>query len=144
MSASFELRYKGQEDHLMMPPLTKLMVAQSLYDILFQYLLTPEMEQKLQAFTKKIEAYLDTKTYRQTPFSIPVQELAFLDEGLEELKMLCWVPLPVHIFEVTIPGAGADEAGQAARDEAERILADLFVFNWRGDSEIIVYPSELM
>lgn len=141
MNQPFAMKYVGQEEHLMAPPISKLFLAQSLYEVLFQYILDADMEEKLQAFTKKVEAHLDTKTFRKTPFSVPMEEVAFLDEGLSELKLLMWQKIPVFIFEVDIPVALDNPAYEAAKEAVERVFNELFVYVWRGEKEILVYPG---
>ena len=64
----FSMRYIGKEDHLMMPSLTKLVVTQSLYDMLFQYVLTPEKEQRLLDFINQIRTHMNDNAYRNSPF----------------------------------------------------------------------------
>ncbi|MGE5397469.1 MAG: hypothetical protein ACM3MK_08055 [Chitinophagales bacterium] len=133
---SFSLKYVGQEDHLMMPALTTLTVTQSLYEMLFQYVLTPEREQKLIEFIDRIRVYLSSQGHEKAPFSIKVDELSFLEEGLEELRLLCWQSIPVYIFEIQW-----NEAEPENNEAVESVLKDLLVFNWKGDSQILVYPS---
>ncbi|MGE5404130.1 MAG: hypothetical protein ACM3PP_04240 [Candidatus Saccharibacteria bacterium] len=143
--SKFNLRYIGQEQHLMMPRLTTITTTQALYDILFQYVMTPEKEEKLISFIDRIRRHFDANTYRNTPFSLPEDELAFLeDEGLEELKLMCWQPIPVHVFDLEINAAEGSLQFQEYVDLAENLLAELFVFNWRGPSQIIVFPPEAL
>ena len=137
----FNMRYLGKEDHLVMPPLTKLVATQALYDMLFQYVLTPEKEQKLLDFINRIHAHLSDNAYRNTPFSVPVAEMQFLEEGLEELKLLCWQVMPVHVFEIeySVPVSSPDF--EPIKDQVELILSDICVYNWQGDDRILVYSS---
>ncbi|NLB17287.1 MAG: hypothetical protein GX825_00770 [Syntrophomonadaceae bacterium] len=135
------MKYIGKEDHLMMPPLSKLVVTQALYDMLFQYVLTPEKEKNLLDFINRIEVHQKSNQYRSTPFSLPVEELQFLEEGIEELKLLCWQLVPVHIFEIDIPALPSSEDYDKAKDQIEQILTDLFVFNWQGENQILVYST---
>ena len=125
----------------MMPPLSKLVVTQALYDMLFQYVLTPEKEKNLLDFINRIEVHQKSNQYRSTPFSLPVEELQFLEEGIEELKLLCWQLVPVHIFEIDIPALPSSEDYDKAKDQIEQILTDLFVFNWQGENQILVYST---
>lgn len=141
MEGLFNLRYLGKEDHLMMPPLTKLVVTQTLYDILFQYVLTPDKERKLLDFIGRIQVHMSDNAYRDTPFSVPVTEMQFLEEGLEELKMLCWQVVPVHLFAVEFPVPESSCQPEAVKDQADLILSDLFVYNWEGDNRILVYST---
>jgi len=135
------MRYLGKEDHLVMPPLTKLVATQALYDMLFQYVLTPEKEQKLLDFINRIQTHLSDNAYRNTPFSIPVEEMQFLGEGLEELKLLCWQVMPVYVFEIeySVPVSSPDF--EAAKDQVELVLSDIFLYNWQGDHRILVYSG---
>lgn len=141
MQETFTMKYIGKEDHLMMPPLSKLVVTQALYDMLFQYVLTPEKEKNLLDFINRIEVHQKSNQYRSTPFSLPVEELQFLEEGIEELKLLCWQLVPVHIFEIDIPALPSSEDYDKAKDQIEQILTDLFVFNWQGENQILVYST---
>ncbi len=141
MQGLFGMRFIGKEDHLLMPPLTKLVVTQSLYDILFQYMLTPEQEQSLLNFLNRIQKHLAENPYRRTPFSVRVDELEFLEEGIKELKLLCWQQAPVHLFEIDYPEAATEEERERLKDQTEQILAELFVYNWQGDDLILVYST---
>ncbi|MGE5544309.1 MAG: hypothetical protein ACM3UW_04985 [Bacillota bacterium] len=125
----------------MMPALTKLVVTQSLYDILFQYVLTPEKEQKLLDFINRIQSHLSDNAYRNTPFSVPVEEMRFLEEGLEELKLLCWQEVPVHIFEIGFSVPESSPEFESVKDQVDLILSDLFVYNWQGENRILVYST---
>jgi hypothetical protein len=140
----FQITYVGKEDHMMMPLLSTLVVTQTLYDILFQYMVTPEKEQKLLDFINKIQNYLDNKPYPNRPFSLPVEELEFLEEGLQELKLLCWQTIPVYVFEVNplVPSDSPDY--EPARQEMDKILSDLLVFGWQGENRILVYPPAVI
>jgi len=141
MRNSFSLKYIGKEDHLIMPSLTKLVVTQTLYDILFQYVIEPEKERKLLEFIERIRTHMSDNAYRNTPFSVPVTEMQFLEEGLEELKLLCWQVAPVYTFAVEFPLSPEAEGYEAVRDEVGQILSDLFVYNWQGNDRILVYSA---
>lgn len=141
MQATFAMKYLRKEDHLMMPSLAKLVVTQALYEMLFQYVLTPEKEKDLLDFINRIEVHQKNNQYRTTPFSLPVEELQFLEEGIEELKLLCWQLVPVHVFEIEIPFPPSSGDYDRAKDQTEQILTDLFVFNWQGENEILVYST---
>lgn len=132
---AFQLNYLGQEEHLLLPNVTSIKVVQHLYDVLFQYAITPEEEAKLQSFIELMESHIKSKP--KAPFSMPLSKLEFLDEGLEELKMLNWMQLEASVFEIVT--AGNDE-------ELERIiemLESMLVFNRKGDNIIYVYPKGL-
>lgn len=137
----FNMRYFGKEDHLVMPALTKLVVTQTLYDILFQYVLTPEKEQKLLDFINRIRSHLNDNAYRNTPFSVPVAEMQFLEEGLEELKLLCWQVVPVYVFEIEYSVPGSSSEFESVKDQVDLVLSDLFVYNWQGENRILVYST---
>ena len=141
MQGLFNMRYLGKEDHLMMPSLTKLVVTQSLYDILFQYVLTPDKEQKLLDFINRIQTHMSDNAYRNTPFSVSVTEMQFLDEGLEELKMLCWQVVPVYVFEIEFSVPFSSPEFEAVKDQVDLVLSDLFVYNWQGENRILVYST---
>ncbi|HWP98474.1 MAG TPA: hypothetical protein VN426_16650 [Syntrophomonadaceae bacterium] len=100
MDKSFNLQFVGQEKHLVLPTITSIVLVQNLYDALFQYVLTPEQEGPLEAFIKKLETHIKKKQH--APFSIPVEELAFLGEGLEELRMLNWMEIPLCKFAILL------------------------------------------
>jgi len=132
---AFQLNYLGQEEHLLLPNVTSIKVVQHLYDVLFQYAITPEEEAKLQSFIELMESHIKSKP--KAPFSMPLSKLEFLDEGLEELKLLNWMQLEASVFEIVT--AGNDE-------ELERIiemLESMLVFNRKGDNIIYVYPKGL-
>lgn len=141
MQGLFNMKYLGKEDHLMMPSLTKLVVTQTLYDILFQYVFTPEKEQKLLDFINRIQAHMSDNAYRNTPFSIPVSEMQFLEEGLEELKLLCWQVVPVYVFDIEFSVPLSSPEYEAVKDQVELVLSDLFVYNWQGENRILVYST---
>ncbi|MEN6390495.1 MAG: hypothetical protein ABFD04_08750 [Syntrophomonas sp.] len=107
----FTVNYLGQEKHLVLPTVTSIVLVQNLYDVLFQYVLTPEQEKNLESFIKRLEAHIKKKS--RAPFSIPVQELEFLGDGLEELQLLNWMELPVLKFSVEL------EDGEARSQEQE-------------------------
>lgn len=141
MQGLFNMRYLGKEDHLMMPSLTKLVVTQSLYDILFQYVLTPDKEQKLLDFINRIQTHTSDNAYRNTPFSVPVTEMQFLNEGLEELKLLCWQVVPTYVFEIEFSASVSSPEFEAVKDQVDLVLSDLFVYNWQGENRILVYST---
>ncbi|MGE5423476.1 MAG: hypothetical protein ACM3QW_09445 [Ignavibacteriales bacterium] len=144
MDNTFNLKYIETEYHLMMPTLKTLVINQGLYDILFQYVLTPEQEKQLTDFIDLIQRYKDNKAHHKAPFSLPKEDLEFLEEGLEELRMLCWQTIPVMIFEVEMNEAASSPSYQAARDQMENILMELFVYTWRGEKQILVYPPAVV
>lgn len=96
----FTVNYMGQEKHLVLPTVTSIVLVQNLYDALFQYVLTPEQEKNLESFIKRLEAHIKKKS--RAPFSMPVPDLEFLGDGLEELRLLNWMELPVLKFSVVL------------------------------------------
>ncbi len=141
MQGLFNMKFLGKEDHLMMPSLTKLVVTQTLYDILFQYVFTPEKEQKLLDFINRIRTHMSDNAYRNTPFSVPVNEMQFLEEGIEELKLLCWQVVPVYVFEIEFSVPVSSSEFEAVKDQVDLVLSDLFVYNWQGENRILVYST---
>lgn len=139
-TASFRLKFLRQEEHLMMPRLSTIPVGQALYDILFQYLLTPEKEAKLMEILQRIEAYLKDNRSNSVPFSIPVEELAFLGEGVEELKLLLWQPIRVYVFEVEDGDGKEGSLKEETKSMVETVLNELVSFCWRDNRCIVVYP----
>jgi hypothetical protein len=97
---NFQLNFIKQEQHLMLPRTSSIILTQNLYDILFQYVITPEKEAKLDNFIKILENHIKSKA--EAPFSLPVTELEFLEEGLDELKLLNWAEIPVAVFQVNL------------------------------------------
>lgn len=134
---AFQLKFLGQEEHLLLPNVTSIKVVQHLYDVLFQYAITPEEEERLQSFIGLMETHIKSKP--KAPFSMPVSKLEFLDEGLQELKLLNWMQLKASIFEIVT----------ASNDETEmekilELLESMLTFNRQGDSNFIyVYPMGL-
>ncbi|MEQ8176074.1 MAG: hypothetical protein ABRQ26_13520 [Syntrophomonadaceae bacterium] len=109
----FTVNYLGQEQHLVLPTVTSIVLVQNLYDVLFQYVLTPEQEKNLESFIKRLEAHIKKKS--RAPFSIPVQELEFLGDGLEELQLLNWMELPILKFSVVLK----DDQARSQEQEEE-------------------------
>jgi len=143
---SFKLEWGGSEEHWMLPELTALVSVQSLYDILFQYLITEEKEKLLTAFTRKVEYYL---TQRRTglgnaPFSVPVSELEFLEEGIEELRYLQWHKVPV--YQVKVFNNNGDTPSPQEWDAIELVLGTTLIYNRVSADDygsIYVFPAAL-
>ncbi|HZK43690.1 MAG TPA: hypothetical protein VFC73_05310 [Syntrophomonadaceae bacterium] len=134
---SFKIEYIRNEKHLLLPNVTSIIIAQNIYDILFQYVVTPEREEKLKLFLSKLEAHIKSKS--RSPFSIPYLELEFLEEGLQELKLLNWIEMDVAVCEVLIDG---DEEILEATLE---MLENYIMFNRVSNTNTIyVYPSNLI
>lgn len=134
---AFQLKFVGQEEHLLLPTITSIRVVQHLYDVLFQYAITPQVEERLQWFIGLMEAHIKSKP--KAPFSMSISELEFLDEGLEELKLLNWMQLPASIFEIITDNNDEEEI-----EKILQLLESIFTFNRQGNSNIIiVYPQGL-
>ncbi len=140
---NFKLTLLRQEQHLMLPTVTTIVLTQNLYDILFQYLITEEKEEKLKKIIGMMEAHIKRKD--QAPFSMPISALEFLDEGLEELRMLNWMEIPVAVFQISLDDNIAKDCYE---DELEKILngmEELMIFSRPEQSDLIwVYPYQLV
>jgi len=140
---NFQLNFIKQEQHLMLPRTSSIVLTQNLYDILFQYVITPEKEAKLDNFIKILENHIKSKAV--APFSLPVSELEFLEEGLEELKLLNWAEIPVTVFQVNLDACLNKESYE---DEIEKIVnlleTMMIVRRYSGSDLVYVYPSSLM
>ena len=79
--SAFQLSFIRQEQHLMLPRTSSIILTQNLYDVLFQYVITTEKEDKLNYFINLLDTNIKIKA--NAPFSMPISELEFLDEGLE-------------------------------------------------------------
>ncbi|MBC7074544.1 MAG: hypothetical protein H5T98_00450 [Syntrophomonadaceae bacterium] len=137
---TFRLNFVKQEKHLLLPTVTSIIVAQNLYEILFQYVITPEKEQSLQKFIHLLETHIKSKP--KAPFSVPLPELEFLDEGLQELKLLNWMEVPVSVFEISLD---TDENNyESELEKTLEFLQNFMTLNRKKDSNhIYVYPVGL-
>ncbi|HEX3010428.1 MAG TPA: hypothetical protein VHQ70_00120 [Syntrophomonadaceae bacterium] len=138
----FSLKFLRQENHLMLPEVTSILVTQKLYDILFQYVITPEKEKQLENFIKILEQYIKSKP--KGPFSLPLIKLDFLEEGLQELKLLNWREIPVSLFEIILEETPVDEEDSTNQlDAILEFLDNIILFNRSKDSanQIYIYPS---
>jgi len=139
----FSLKFIREEQHLMLPTITSIKLTQNLYDALFQYVLTAEKEELLKKFIEILEKHIKRKD--RAPFSMPIAELEFLDDGLDELRLLNWMEIPVAVFEIAW-----DEAVKADNyeEELEKVLSwleGLMIFSHPADSNMIwVYPYALV
>lgn len=137
---AFDLQFSHQEEHLVLPTITSIRVVQQLYDILFQYAITPEYEKKLQYFIVRMEKHIKSKP--RAPFSMPLENLKFLDDGLQEMKLLNWMQIPVSIFAI-VP-RDFDPADEMATEKVLNFLESFFTFNRQPETlNIVVYPSGL-
>lgn len=134
----FDLKFIKQEQHLMLPGVTSIILTQNLYDILFQYVISPEKEEKLKIFIEKLETHIKSKS--RAPFSMPLSDLAFLEEGLQELRLLNWLESPVAVFEMQL----SEQADEAAMENIDLLLENLFTYKKKENSnQLYVYSSRL-
>lgn len=136
----FRLVYIKRDTHLRLPAITSVIVVQNLYDILFQYLIDPDLETRLKELISRMESHIKSKS--RAPFSLPVADLEFLGEGMEELKLLNWAEIPVATFaiESTVPD---DTLNQEDMEEILDYLEDIFTFKHVQDNLLYVYPARL-
>lgn len=143
LPASFELKFLREEQHLMLPTITSIRLTQSLYDALFQYILTADQEERLQKFIAMLEEHIKRKD--QAPFSVPIADLQFLDDGLQELRLLNWFEIPVAVFELGLPVTITEEEREAQLEGISDLLDRLTIFAQPKDSSLIwVYPYTMV
>lgn len=136
---TFQLEFLREEQHLMLPTVTSIKLTQNLYDALFQYLVSDEQELLLKKFIAMLESHI--KRRDRAPFSVPIADLEFLDEGLQELRLLNWVEVPVAVFELSLAENMVPEAYQDEVDKVLILLERLMVFSRPTDSNLIwIYP----
>lgn len=136
----FRLVYLRKDVHLRLPTITSVIVVQNLYDILFQYLIDPDLETRLKELISRMESHIKSKS--RAPFSLPVADLEFLGEGMEELKLLNWAEIPVATF--AIESTNSDEP--LIHEDIEEILdylEEIFTFKYIKDNLLYVYPARL-
>ncbi|SHG87175.1 hypothetical protein SAMN02745221_01156 [Thermosyntropha lipolytica DSM 11003] len=136
---AFVLEFLRTEKHLLLPNITAIITAQTLYDILFQYCITPEKEEKLKYFIDKLETHIKSKSH--TPFSMPYQDLEFLEEGLQELRLLNWMEADIALFQIK-----SYNANNLSSEEIENIIYFLNQFitcKRAAHDTIYVYPDYL-
>ncbi len=134
----FTLEFLTSETHLLLPNVTSIILAQNLYDVLFQYVISPEKEEQLKTFIDLLETHIKSKS--RAPFSLPLSELAFLDEGLQELRLLNWMEVPVALFRLSLP----EDASEDDHENIREFLKQLFTFKNKADSnDIYIYPQGL-
>ncbi|NLO03398.1 MAG: hypothetical protein GX126_13950 [Bacteroidales bacterium] len=134
----FSLEFLGQEKHLLLPNVTSIILTQNLYDILFQYVISEEKEEQLKLFINMLETHIKSKS--RAPFSVPLSDLEFLDEGLQELRLLNWMEVPVSVFRVSLPEDASEEDYENTFD----LLKEIFTFNRKvNTSDIYIYPQNL-
>jgi len=118
---SYSLKFIREETHMVLPTISSIIITQTLYDILFQYAISKEKEEKLETMIRKMEAHIKSKV--KAPFSMSLAELGFIDDGLEELRLLNWAEVPVCIFEVETPAGPLDEdEWECLADQLDRLI----------------------
>ncbi|MEQ8201808.1 MAG: hypothetical protein ABRQ24_10360 [Syntrophomonadaceae bacterium] len=141
-TAGFELKFLRQEQHLMLPTITSIKLTQNLYDALFQYILTEDQEIRLKRFIDMLEEHIKRKD--QAPFSVPIEDLEFLDEGLNELRLLNWSEIPVAVFELVLTNS-VDADQEESIESITDLLERLTIFTRPPGSNLIwVYPYTMV
>lgn len=127
---------------MVLPTLTSIVLVQNLYDALFQYVLTKEQEEKLEGFIKTLEAHIKKKS--RAPFSMPLDQIEFLGEGLQELRLLNWMEIPVLKFAINWQGETQPEDTENALQEALAVFQDYFIFDRSPGSQVVyAYPYRI-
>lgn len=140
---NFRLDFIREEQHLMLPTVTSIKLTQNLYDALFQYVITVEKEALLKKLISMLESHIKRKD--QAPFSMPISELEFLDEGLEELRLLNWMEVPVAVFQLSLDSSIKEEDHEEELDKILTWLEGLMIFSRPEESMLIwVYPYVLV
>jgi len=140
-TVKFGLDFVKLENHYLLPRLTSIVLTQSLYDILFQYVITPEKEEQLKGFIALLEEHIKSKS--PTPFSIPTAELEFIGEGLQELKLLNWMEVPVAEFSIRLEEGSGDSPEEM--EQVLELLEEMLTFKRKGNSNsIYVYPNKIV
>lgn len=134
----FSLIFLREEQHLMIPTTSSIVLAQNLYDILFQYAITPEKETKLKAFIQVLEEHIKSKN--KVPFSLPVEELNFLEDGLQELKLLNWREVPVTVFQIKST-VNNEEEMESIHSRLENLMTCKLV---KANNLLYTFPSTLL
>lgn len=143
LPTKFQLTFIKQEQHLMLPRTSSIILTQNLYDILFQYVITPEKEEKLNYFINLLENHIKSKAL--APFSMPLRDLDFLDEGLEELRLLNWAEIPVSVFQISLDACLAKESYDDEIDKICTLLESLMIIRHYKNSDLVyVYPADLV
>ena len=124
-SKEFKLNFLRMEQHILLPNTTSIILAQNLYEILFQYVIDPEKEAQLKYFIEKLESHIKSKP--RAPFSMPLEELDFLGEGLQELRLLNWMESRVAVVEIELLGTVNNQ--EEEMEAIYELLSDLFTFN---------------
>ena len=132
---NFRLDFIREEQHLMLPTVTSIKLTQNLYDALFQYVITVEKEALLKKLISMLESHIKRKD--QAPFSMPISELEFLDEGLEELRLLNWMEVPVAVFQLSLDSSIKEEDHEEELDKILTWLEGLMIFSRPEESMLI-------
>jgi len=126
------------EKHLVLPTVTSIVLVQNLYDILFQYVIDAQKEEMLKAFIDRLEQHIKSKP--TTPFSAPLEDLEFLNDGLEELRLLNWMEVPVTVFALEMKDTDNEDIREAV---IEHLRQSMIVRPVPGTNLLYVYPSDL-
>lgn len=141
-----ELKMVREEKHLALPNLTSMVLVKEIHDVLYQYLVSEEKERLLNLFLDRLKQHLARNKYGNGPFSVRVEELQFLEEeGLEELKYMNWLEIPVYVLEVKVKVSPDDEEYDEYMETVNHVLDELLVYNWvPGTNLIYTYPQGLL
>ncbi|HOQ10068.1 MAG TPA: hypothetical protein PLG09_08095 [Syntrophomonadaceae bacterium] len=134
----FTLTLIRQEKHLVLPTVTSIVLVQNLYDILFQYVIDAHKEEALKNFINQLEQHIKSKS--KTPFSASLEELEFLNEGLEELRLLNWMEVPVTVFALEINDTDDEEIRETVLEHLSQLMILKPV---SGTNLLYVYPSNI-
>jgi len=136
---SFNLKYLRTEPHLVLPTVTSIKLTQNLYDVLFQYVISADTEILLKRFIDLMEGHIKSKA--RSPFSRPVSELEFLDEGLQELRLMNWMDMPVSVFELTLNENVDQDNFESEMDNVLSVLEGVMIFSRPAGTNLLwVYP----
>lgn len=139
----FTLKLLREEKHLALPTITSLVLVKEIHDVLYQYLVDEEKERLLNMFLDKLKRHMSREKEGNGPFSVPIEELKFLEqEGLDELKYMNWLEIPVYVFEIAHQMDTSDERYPEYLETVYSVLDELFVYNRiPGTNLINVYPQ---
>ncbi|HQA07451.1 MAG TPA: hypothetical protein PLM20_05810 [Syntrophomonadaceae bacterium] len=135
---TFTLTMVRCEKHLVLPTVTSIVLVQNLYDILFQYVIDAQKEEMLKAFIDRLEQHIKSKP--TTPFSAPLEDLEFLNDGLEELRLLNWMEVPVTVFALEMKDTDNEDIREAVIEHLRQLM---IVRPVPGTNLLYVYPSDL-
>lgn len=139
----FRLSFIRKEKHMMLSKTTSILLTQNLYDMLFQYVLTPQKEEKLQYFISLLENHIKDKSSKL--FSYSLEDLKFLDEGLEEMKLLNWREIEVSVFALELCPEQSKTTDPEQLETIMYFLENILSFSpLKGSNYIYVYPKNLV